>query len=519
MKKIVVVTLFLLSPFHSFAQINTVSFKVDDVEVAQYDLMETTYKRAIERRIDRKIEGFPISKQGNWLVPTDFNAFVASVHFAYSEHRPLVLSPDIIWLTICQGLSIHINKNPEKYRDEIVRHKGKREILVVRDDFRKGQNNDWASSINTFTDSINKYVNKDFSDLVLSNFSTTNDIEKTAYKIALLESTSSYFSYLKESGCGIPKIILEGTTSDWQKIKEKLDYLRIFDLDIWVDNLLPIIDEFIDASNNKINLEFWRSIYKRSKHYNAFYPSGWIIKLFPYIHQWKVKKTKNGYNPFSSYELNPYIDGEEYRLSKITTDDFPSGISMIPFKWRYKENRKDKFTFFDMEAYAGFIGISQNKKTKALKAEIGWAIRDKKAPWLGVHDEILNSNFPMARLRNPIEYWLSEKVAKPDKWPIFMPDSCRTYKESIELLRKHISTEVAKLNKFELDGIVKIKFTVTWAGTIANIKIVKPGTDEENKFATEIIKELPIWCPAKKNWELKEYSVNFEQSVTIKFAK
>lgn len=35
---------------------------------------------------------------------------------AYAEHRPLVLSPDMIWLDICQVFSHYVNENAESLR-------------------------------------------------------------------------------------------------------------------------------------------------------------------------------------------------------------------------------------------------------------------------------------------------------------------------------------------------------------------------------------------------------------------
>jgi len=42
----------------------------------------------------------------------------------YGQHRPLVLSPDMIWLVINQALVKQINVDAEKYRDKIVKHNG-----------------------------------------------------------------------------------------------------------------------------------------------------------------------------------------------------------------------------------------------------------------------------------------------------------------------------------------------------------------------------------------------------------
>lgn len=44
------------------------------------------------------------------------NAFYETVKLAYSQHMPLTLAPDDVWLTIAKGVSLHINYNAEKLR-------------------------------------------------------------------------------------------------------------------------------------------------------------------------------------------------------------------------------------------------------------------------------------------------------------------------------------------------------------------------------------------------------------------
>ena len=48
----------------------------------------------------------------------------------------------------------------------------------------------------------------------------------------------------------------------------------------------------------------------------------------------------------------------------------PSGLSKAPFRWEYLDRS------FDMEFLAGFVGVSQDRETLAVKPEIGWAVRD-----------------------------------------------------------------------------------------------------------------------------------------------
>jgi len=120
------------------------TFKVSDVKGANNLRLETTYINSIKRIVKRykmPLGGFPShwdEFKNNYnqkilcvsdtvkLIETDYNPFIASVEFAYYEERPLVISPDMIWLLICQGFSQHIQQNSEKYRDKLVNFQGKK---------------------------------------------------------------------------------------------------------------------------------------------------------------------------------------------------------------------------------------------------------------------------------------------------------------------------------------------------------------------------------------------------------
>ena len=54
-----------------------------------------------------------------------FHPVVAAAHRAFMDHRPLRLSPDAIWLMICQAAANHVNAHAEELRPRLVRHEGR----------------------------------------------------------------------------------------------------------------------------------------------------------------------------------------------------------------------------------------------------------------------------------------------------------------------------------------------------------------------------------------------------------
>jgi hypothetical protein len=50
------------------------------------------------------------------MVNYGYHSFFDGIYHAYLEHRPVVLSPDAVWLLISQGFAQHVNANAEKLR-------------------------------------------------------------------------------------------------------------------------------------------------------------------------------------------------------------------------------------------------------------------------------------------------------------------------------------------------------------------------------------------------------------------
>lgn len=189
----------------------------------------------------------------------------------------------------------------------------------------------------------------------------------------LFDAVKSYFEYDFVTRCGIPQIQLDGTLADWQLLLERTKRLAQFNLDWWINQLLPILEQFIAVIQGKPDKRFWQSIYKFDDDMSAGpYISGWIIAFFPYL-----KDTQTGY----ATELNSFLmDGNEElqkylypletddRLYHFTTRVFPNGLATVPFHWQYLRQS------YEMEFLAGFVGVKQNKDDFFLSPEIGWVV-------------------------------------------------------------------------------------------------------------------------------------------------
>jgi len=309
----------------------------------------------------RKLEAYPQSEQT--FINPGFHPFVASLHYAYAKHYPVVISPDMIWLLIAQAFATHVNENSEKMREYFVDFKGRKVIEVFRDNFIKGSNNnDWTEVFAEFSEKIAENTGPKLVELVTAKFSKTGVSETAAFQVTLMDALKTYFIYVVYTCCGIPEIILEGTPDDWKNLSKRAEALAQYDLDWWIEDLKPILKEFVTASEGNADPTFWESIYKRKSFGSGSSQiSGWILEFFPYIRQgdkFVLRKTPNWRS-------------DKYKISPVTSDNIPSGLSIAEFIWDYH------LVPFKMEFAAGFVALHQDTHSLALRTEINWAIIDQ----------------------------------------------------------------------------------------------------------------------------------------------
>jgi Domain of unknown function (DUF4419) len=296
----------------------TSTFSVSDVEPATTPLLEVPYKEAVEAllitaattRCSRSVEACA-RYHGHLIAGVPFHPVVAAAHRAFMDHRPLCLSPDMIWLVICQGVANHINVNADALRSHFVHHQGKMQISVRRDDFVKGSpENPWAEAIEEFTEKVNEHVGSDF-DLFQPKFTTTGPVERAAAGVVLLDAMRSYFTYDMDTLCGIPAVSLEGTPEDWQTVADRAELFGSLDLEWWLEPLRGILNQFVAASQGVVDRQFWQSLYKYHDESGGPTMTGWISALFPYLNDGRTGL---------AIHQNPYLTLNSQRVVDVDGD-------------------------------------------------------------------------------------------------------------------------------------------------------------------------------------------------------
>ena len=325
------------------------SLILSDMDIEPYEIKEKNIK--VPYHIIAK------SESPDSLVSFGPNSFFNGMYQAYADHRPFVLSPDMIWLLISQGFARHINANQESMRNDLVDFSGKLSLIVREDKKLEDPTLSWEEIFPQFTKQISQYAGNHLTELLTCNFSTTTSLEKVASEITIMEAVKPYFEFIIiRIVCGIPEITLEGTPEDWEKLLHKARGLKEYKLDWWISELEPLLEEFVKASKGEVNKDFWRNMFKYHSQEKYGAPNmidGWIVKFFPYD-----KK------------------GQRNNLKQLEgTDSLPDEIVKVDLK--YQEVYNNTVTETPLELWAGFVGLEQNKRNFALRPQISWMIRKK----------------------------------------------------------------------------------------------------------------------------------------------
>ena len=163
--------LFILCSVSAVAQ-KGVTFKIENLSKPEELLDLYSHNEIYERLIlsDMDIAPYKVkmdnlkipynilakSEAPDSLVSYGYNSFFNGMYQAYANHRPFILSPDIIWLLISQGFAQHINTNQETMRHHFVDFSGKLSLIVSADKAPDDPALSWEKSS---PNSPNKYKN------------------------------------------------------------------------------------------------------------------------------------------------------------------------------------------------------------------------------------------------------------------------------------------------------------------------------------------------------------------------
>ncbi len=317
----------------------TVTFEVSDVEkgdVSELCSRKTSLKFAAQAQLGDKtrFEDVPNADiYGGYR-----HGFHETVCSAFRKHLPLTFSPDHIMLCLYQTLGNEVNRRPEDYRSLFVEHQGQKELEIFRDEFGPpGTKNDWKGCIPEFEAMINGDLHNDVRGVMSVDYTTTQAMDRVCRGAALMNTMKAYFSYTVHTRCGIPTITLEGTTEDWVAAKQSA--ARICDwiggraqrdqeeFETWKPRLMGMFDQFIETSQGKTDVDWWKSFYKYNSQSGMDSVNGHFVLLCPWDTMMKT-----------------------WNLGQRGSNTFGNGLVSVPFKWIFDRN------LIPLKFVAGFWG-------------------------------------------------------------------------------------------------------------------------------------------------------------------
>ena len=292
------------------------------------------------------------------------SSLIQGLIYAYKNHYPITVTPDMIWILILQGFSRFMEKYENLVRERFVNFTGKKDLKVERLDYspQSATKEVWDGIIKEFVEKIGKNVGQETIDNLECNFSTTSPAALVTSQVSIMSAMKQYFTYrVLMAGCGISSITLEGSLQDWEKIKSKLEFLSTKALKWWTKHLIPIIDNIIATkkyynSKGKLSkelIEFWKGMIRlkgKGDMYDPHMVNGWIVKFIPNLSNEK-----------------PEVYEEIYETN------VPDQIISCPMELTWLSLTGKKIDY-SCSLFSGFYGMVQDKETFNVRHVIGYAI-------------------------------------------------------------------------------------------------------------------------------------------------
>ena len=272
-----------------------------------------------------------------------------------------------------QAFSNHVNANSERLRKYFVDFEGKKTLIVNYP--LSNINNVTKKDLESFSEQINEqmknYLGKELLEILTPNFTTTDYNSSIVCKISIMGAFKKYFNYeMHLCGCGIPYIILEGTSEDYEKIISKAKKLKKYKFDWYIGRIIPLVQKMVEAKKGKIDFDFFKNTVQSNAETESLsgasdyeeyettvdYISGWILNFFAY------------YSEADEYtkEIKPFME------ESIKVENFKklaNQMLIVPFKIVDGVHNKE----YMMKYRVGFLGCDQNEKKEVFPV-MGWIV-------------------------------------------------------------------------------------------------------------------------------------------------
>lgn len=205
------------------------------------------------------------TRETQCCLPRFGNGLLGTMYHAYSQHIPLSLRPDDLWIAILVNFGRYIQTHTEQVRQIFVDHPGKKKLEIetnvpMAQYLTPAQ---WEQLISQMSQEIQKNVKTDLVKWIIPTFSTTTPTDVMVAQVALMSACREFFDYCLKLSCGLPQVTLQGTLEDWQNLVSKVTGLQQFGLpvlDQWSQLLLPVLQQLILTYQGQVDSKFWATM-------------------------------------------------------------------------------------------------------------------------------------------------------------------------------------------------------------------------------------------------------------------
>ena len=302
---------------------------------------------------------------GHSLNPNHSLAYIGSnvpllngFYTAHTNHYPIRIKPDDIWLLIVQAFSNNFD--------------GKQKLTVnyAISNIKQVDKKMFENFSEQINEQMKKFLGEKLIDILTPNFSTSDYNSKIVCKISIMGAFKKYFDYeMGLSGCGIPYIILEGTAQDYKDIIAKAKELKQYEFDWYIDKIIPHLEKMVEAKEGNIDIDYFKNMVQKKEvteiksglsgrgryEVKVDYISGWILNFFAYLN---IKDLSGEISRFTADSMSVEKFG-----------DFASQMLIVPFTIADNVHNKT----YDLKYKVGFVGCEQNKMKQVFPIQ-GWIV-------------------------------------------------------------------------------------------------------------------------------------------------
>lgn len=281
-----------------------------------------------------------------------YSLFFQAVHEAYNQHLPFAIRPEVLAYLILHEIAVVVNAHPDDYRDLFTTSREKVIIMVRDDTLVKGDScSDWGKTIGLFEGKMREFVPGQLLGNVIPGFSTDTPESRAATLVAFMDAAQSYYDYRVMTLCGLPRIRLDGTSDDYQKLLAsaiELSHAFKRHLSMYFEHLIPVLQTIAaQAAGEPIKNDFWKNLYQYNSGSGEPTFSGWITAFLAHTRTDEGQLIPKDERFFDWRQLH---DCDGIPIGAVSTH-----VSSAPFQWSYLG------TNYPMRFIGGVLGVEDSE--------------------------------------------------------------------------------------------------------------------------------------------------------------